>query len=122
MKIALNSTHKSPFLSTNSYFHQDMRYGGFAYIITNQYNTVLYTGVTSGLCGRIDEHRTKFYPKSFSAKYNCNKIVWYEFLPRIESAIEREKQIKAGSRKAKEKLINAYNPSWKDLWDEIQDL
>ncbi|MDQ6903372.1 MAG: GIY-YIG nuclease family protein [Bacteroidota bacterium] len=99
-----------------------MKYGGFAYIITNLYNTVLYTGVTSELRARIEEHRTKFYPKSFSAKYNCNKIVWYEFLPRIESAIEKEKQIKAGSRKAKEKLINALNPTWKDLWDEIQDL
>ncbi len=99
-----------------------MKYGGFVYIITNQYNTVLYTGVTSALRARIFEHRTKFYPKSFTAKYNCNKIVWYEFLPRIELAIEREKLIKGGNRKAKEKLINTLNPTWKDLWEEIQDL
>ncbi|CAN5364622.1 GIY-YIG nuclease family protein [soil metagenome] len=99
-----------------------MKYGGFVYIITNQYNTVLYTGVTSALLARIEQHRTKFFPNSFSAKYNCNKIVWYEFFPRIEIAIEREKQIKAGNRKTKEKLVNAMNPSWSDLWDDIQDL
>ncbi len=99
-----------------------MKYGGCVYIITNQYNTVLYTGVTAELRARILEHTTKFYPKSFTAKYNCNKIVWYETFRRIEEAIEREKQIKAGSRKAKEKLINGINPTWKDLWDDIQDL
>lgn len=99
-----------------------MKKGGFVYIITNQYNTVLYTGVTSPLRARVFEHRTKFYPKSFSAKYNCNKIVWYQFLPYIVEAIEREKQIKAGNRKAKEVLINTLNPTSKDLWDEIQDL
>ena len=99
-----------------------MKRGGFVYIVTNQYNTVLYTGVTSALRARIFEHKAKFYPKSFTAKYNCNKIVWYQFLPYIEEAIEREKQIKAGNRKAKQTLINNLNPTWKDLWDEIQDL
>jgi putative endonuclease len=99
-----------------------MKHGGFVYIITNQYNTVLYTGVTSELRARIYDHKTKIYPKSFTAKYNCNKIVWFEFLSYIQEAIDREKQIKAGSRKAKEKLINSINPTWKDLWDEIQDL
>ena len=99
-----------------------MKRGGFVYIVTNQYNTVLYTGVTSALRARIFEHKTKFYPKSFTAKYNCNKIVWYQFLPYIEEAIEREKQIKAGNRKAKQTLINNLNPAWKDLWDEIQEL
>src|SRR5664279_4444490 len=98
------------------------KHGGFVYIITNQNNTVLYTGVTSALRARIFEHRTKFYPKSFSARFNCTKIAWFEFLPSIEEAISREKQIKAGSRKAKVKLINSLNPEWKDLWDEIQDL
>jgi putative endonuclease len=71
-----------------------MRHGGFVYMVTNQYNTVLYAGVTSELRARVFEHKTKFYPKSFTAKYNCNKIVWFEFLPYIEAAIEREKQIK----------------------------
>ena len=98
------------------------RRGGFTYIITNKNHTVLYTGVTSNLRARIWEHKTKHYPKSFSAIYNCDKIVWFEFLPTIQEAIDREKQIKAGNRKAKEKLIHSLNPGWKDLWDEIQDL
>ena len=99
-----------------------MNYGGCVYIITNQYNIFLYTGVTSDLRARIVEHKTKFYPKSFSAKFNCNKIVWYEVFSRIEEAIDREKLIKGGSRKAKVALINSQNPTWTDLWVNIQDL
>ena len=99
-----------------------MNHGGCVYIITNQYNKVLYVGVTALLRARIWEHKTKFYPNSFTAKYNCTKIAWYQVFPRIEEAIEREKQIKGGSRKDKEALINSMNPTWKDLWDDIQDL
>ncbi|MEO8762761.1 MAG: GIY-YIG nuclease family protein [Ginsengibacter sp.] len=98
------------------------RRGGFVYLISNSHNTVLYAGVTSELKERIYEHKVKFYPKGFSAKYNCNKIVWFEFLPSIEEAIWREKQIKGGSRRVKELLVNSKNPEWKDLWDDIQDL
>ena len=57
---------------------KNMKHGGCVYIITNAYNKVLYTGVTSELRARIWEHKTKFYPASFTAKYNCNKIVWYQ--------------------------------------------
>ncbi len=99
-----------------------MKYGGCAYIITNQYNKVLYTGVTAELRARIWEHKTKFYPKSFTAKYNCNKIVWFQTFQRIEEAIEREKQIKGGSRNSKNILIQRMNPTWKDLWEDIQEL
>ena len=99
-----------------------MNKGGCTYIITNKHNTVLYVGVTSALRARIEQHRTKFYPKSFSASYNCNKIVWFEVFPTIMEAIDREKQIKAGSRKKKEALINLLNSERKDLWEEIQDL
>ena len=91
-------------------------------MVTNRHNTVIYTGVTSNLHGRIWEHRTKFFPISFTAKYNCEKIVWYQVFPTIMEAIEREKQIKAGSRRKKELLINNMNPEWKNLWDEISDL
>ena len=100
----------------------DMKKGGCVFIITNQYNKVLYTGVTAALRGRVWEHKTKFYPKSFTSKYNCNKIVWYETFPTIEEAIDREKQIKGGSRNDKEDLIKSINPSWKDLWEDIQEL
>ena len=99
-----------------------MKHGGCVYIITNQYNKVLYTGVTVELRARIWEHKTKFYPKSFTAKFNCNKIVWYEVFARIEEAIEREKQIKGGRRKDKEVLIQKLNPTWRDLCKDIQDL
>ncbi len=78
-----------------------MKHGGFVYIITNQYNTVLYTGVTSELRARFYKHKTKFYPKSFTAKYNCNKIIWFQFLSYIEEAIEREKQIRLEVEKQK---------------------
>jgi putative endonuclease len=97
-------------------------YCGFVYIITNTQKNVLYTGVTSELRERIHQHKTKYYPNSFSAKYNLTILVYFERFDYIEDAIEREKQIKGGSRKAKEILINSINPTWKDLWDEVQDL
>ncbi len=96
--------------------------GGFTYIVTNKNNTVLYVGVTSALRARIWEHKTKFYPKSFSSRYNCEKIVWYEDFDTINEAIEREKQLKGGSRKKKVDLVDSLNPEWKDLWVKIQDL
>ena len=95
--------------------------GGYVYIITNKYNTVLYVGVTSNLPGRIGKHKDKFYPKSFTAKYNVDKLVYFEVFDSIVDAIFREKQIKAGSRKRKEELINSLNPAWKDLFWEVQD-
>ncbi len=52
---------------------------------------------------------------------NCDKLVYFENFIRIEEAIAREKQIKGGSRKGKEELINAFNPEWKDLWEVIKD-
>ena len=93
--------------------------GGSVYIITNSSHSTLYTGVTSELLYRIQDHRSKKYPKSFSARYNLNKLVFYESFHSIEEAIAREKQIKAGSRSKKLKLINNFNPDWKDLYNEI---
>ena len=92
---------------------------GFIYIITNKYQTVVYTGVTSNLPQRILEHKEKRYPSSFSARYNVNVLVYYEQFQWIGDAIAREKQIKAGSRQKKIDLINSLNPDWKDLYDEI---
>ena len=91
--------------------------GGFVYIITNAHHTTLYVGVTSNLFNRTVEHRDKVFPKSFSARYNLNKLVYYEIFDSIIDAIAREKQLKAGSRKKKEILINKLNPEWKDLFD-----
>jgi putative endonuclease len=88
---------------------------GFVYILTTARNTVLYTGVTSDLKGRIHKHQTNFYQGSFTKRYNVKKLVYFEKFGSIVEAIAREKQIKAGSRKKKEDLINSLNPEWKDL-------
>ena len=88
------------------------------YIITNQHNTVLYTGITNDLRRRIYEYKEKLL-KSFSSKYNLNKLVFYELTEDVESAITREKQIKGGSRRKKIDLIISMNPGWKDLYNEL---
>jgi len=93
--------------------------GGFIYILTNKNNTTLYTGVTSDLTSRLMEHIDKKYPASFSSKYNLNKLVYYEVFQSIEAAIAREKQIKAGSRIKKIRLIESLNPMWNNLGKEV---
>ena len=95
---------------------------GFVYIITNSNNTTLYIGVTSNLPQRILEHKEKLYPNSFSARYNLNKLVYFEQYQMIGDAIAREKQLKGGSRLAKFTLIEKTNPLWNDLFDEIKDI
>jgi len=96
-----------------------MKKGGVVYILTNKLNTVLYTGVTSNLLKRLYEHKNKIYKGSFTSKYGVFKLVYYKVFTRIEDAISREKQIKAGSRLKKENLILAMNPNWYDLSDKI---
>jgi len=88
------------------------------YIVSNQHNGTLYTGVTSRLIHRACEHRDSGKGK-FSAAYGCNFLVWYELHERMESALLREKQIKGGSRMDKLKLIEAMNPMWRDLLPDI---
>jgi putative endonuclease len=96
-----------------------MERGGTVYIMTNKHNTVLYTGVTSDIVSRVIEHHEKYYPQSFTAKYNVNKLVYYRTFTSIEEAIMEEKRIKGGSRAKKIALINSINPSWKDLAEEL---
>jgi putative endonuclease len=74
---------------------------GFIYIITNNSNSTLYIGVTSNIEKRILQHKEKQYKDSFSARYNLNKLVYYEGFQIIGDAIGREKQLKAGSRAKK---------------------
>jgi len=90
----------------------------FVYILTNKRHTVLYTGVTNDLMRRVYEHREKVVP-GFTKTYNVNKLVYYEMMDSIESAILREKQIKGGSRQKKLELIVGMNPQWRDLYDEL---
>jgi len=95
--------------------------GGYVYIITNAYNAILYTGVTSELRNRIWEHKTNYYPNSFSSKYKCYKLVFYVFFESIDEAIAEEKRIKACKRQSKINLINNSNPQWNDLYDLIEE-
>ena len=94
-----------------------MQYGGSVYIMTNITHTVLYIGVTSDLLKRIHEHKTKKYASSFTAKYNCTKLVYYIGFSRIEEAIVHEKKLKNWRRAWKINLINEFNPAWNDLFD-----
>lgn len=87
--------------------------------MTNEHHTTLYVGVTSDLLSRVIEHKEKKYPKSFTARYNLIKLVYYESFNWIEEAIAREKQLKGGSRVDKEKLISSLNPTWIDLFEEV---
>lgn len=86
---------------------------GFVYIISNYTNTTLYVGVTSDLYERIKQHKNKQHPNSFSAKYNLNKLVYFETFQMIEDAIAREKQLKGGSRANKIKFIESINTEWR---------
>lgn len=88
---------------------------GIVYILTNKYNSVFYTGVTSDLKERIKQHKLKKHPNSFSARYNLHKLVYFERFDTIGEAINKEKRIKGGSRKRKLDLINNTNPEWRDL-------
>ncbi|WP_427365269.1 GIY-YIG nuclease family protein [Candidatus Caldatribacterium saccharofermentans] len=90
----------------------------FVYIMTNPRNTVLYTGVTGDLKRRVWEHKTKAVP-GFTARYNVVKLVYFEVFDDPEEAILREKRIKGGSRAKKIALINAFNPQWRDLYEEL---
>ena len=91
---------------------------GVVYILTNKSNTVLYTGVTRNLQRRIAEHRLHLN-QGFTKKYNTEKLVYYELFDRLDDAIHREKQLKRWHRDWKEKLINDFNPEWKDLTEDI---
>ena len=93
-------------------------YGGYAYLMTNKYNTVIYTGVTDNLQKRVYQHKEGFV-SGFTSKYNVSKLVYYEIFDSIEGAITREKQIKAGSRRKKIALILSTNPDFKDLYPEL---
>ena len=91
---------------------------GYVYILFNKRNGTLYTGITSNLVKRIYEHKNKL-TKGFTSRYNVDKLGYYEVYPLVTSAIEREKQIKGGSRKKKIELIEDMNPDWNDLYDSI---
>ena len=91
---------------------------GYVYIMANEKNGTIYTGVTSDLIKRVYEHKNNL-AKGFTNKYKVHKLVYYEITEDIEIAIQREKQIKNWHRKWKLDLIETLNPEWKDLYEDI---
>ena len=88
------------------------------YIMASARNGTLYTGVTSNLAQRVHQHREGRTP-SFTRRYHCHLLVFYEYCERMDDAIAREKQIKGGSRTNKMALIEAANPQWRDLYGDL---
>jgi len=88
----------------------------FVYITTNPGKTVLYTGVINNLVTRMQQHyENRGNPNSFAGKYYCYRLLFFERYTDINHAIEREKELKQMSRKAKEEIISAFNPNWNFL-------
>ena len=94
---------------------------GYFYIMTNAYNTVLYSGATTDLYKRVQEHKNKIFKNSFTLKYNVDKLVYFEAFSIAGDAFEREKQLKGGSRRGKIELIVNVNPDWKDLFELLSE-
>ena len=91
----------------------------YVYILSNSNRNVIYTGVTNDLIRRVYEHKNHLDKGSFTSRYNVENLVFYEVTTHIDSAIAREKQIKGWNRKRKEKLIEAKNPNWNDLYEQM---
>lgn len=90
----------------------------YVYIMTNDHNKVLYTGVTNDLKRRVYQHKEKLV-EGFTKKYNINKLIYFEVFEDSLNAITREKLIKAGYRKKKTELIYKMNKLWKDLYEGL---
>ena len=88
------------------------------YIITNKTKGVLYIGETKQLKKRIYQHKNKVHPTPFSARYNLDKLVYYEFHQTKEEASLREKQLKKWNREWKIELIEKESPAWRDLFKD----
>jgi putative endonuclease len=86
--------------------------------MASQPNGTIYVGVTSALVQRVAQHRTGLTP-GFATRFGCRRLVWFELHADMQAAILREKQIKAGSRARKLTLIEAVNPTWRDLYEDI---
>ena len=95
--------------------------GGYVYIMSNKNRTVLYIGVTSSLYWRIMEHKDGV-GSGFAKKYNCIDLIYFEFFPTIEEAIQNEKQLKKWKREWKDRLIKEFNPNLGDLTNEAKDM
>ena len=97
-----------------------MRYG-YVYILCSQKNGTIYIGVTSDLAGRLEQHKSHYNPKSFTAQYNITRLVWFERYDLIVDAIAREKAMKKWKREWKIALIEEHNPEWRELILDYDD-
>ena len=95
-----------------------MKKSYFVYILTNFEETTFYIGVTSNLQKRIWEHKNKVV-EGFTEKYNVDRLVYYEQTEDVETALNREKQLKRWHRQWKINLIKEFNPEMKDLFESI---
>ncbi|MBR5355253.1 MAG: GIY-YIG nuclease family protein [Alphaproteobacteria bacterium] len=95
-------------------YHEPYKY--YVYIMASAKNGTLYTGITNDIARRSFEHKIHLNKKSFSARYNINKLVYVEVFENPEYAIMREKQIKSWNRKKKIELIESVNPQWIDMF------
>ena len=91
----------------------------YVYILSNNTNVTIYTGITNDLIRRVYEHKTHADTKSFTARYGIEKLVYFEETSDAYTAISREKQIKSWSRKRKNRLVETINPSWEDLYPSL---
>ena len=105
MKCARNDRGKVNLLVNKSYY---------VYILTNWNDKVMYVGMTNNLERRVYEHKHKLV-EGFTAKYQVNKLVYYEETSDVNSALTREKEIKKWRREKKNRLVQEVNPTWQDL-------
>ena len=103
-------------LPSTSCYAQTM--GGWAYIMSNKPNGILYVGVTADLSRRVYEHRESLY-KGFTKRYRLKTLVFYEFYDDIREAIQRETTMKSWLRGWKVRLIHSLNPEWRDLYPDL---
>ena len=95
-----------------------MKRSFYVYFLTNATRTVLYTGMTNNLARRVYEHRSQRIP-GFTQRYHITELIYYECYESAWDAIEREKQLKTWRREKKAALVDAFNPTWKDLYDDL---
>ena len=91
----------------------------YVYLLANATNAVIYVGVTNDLVRRVFEHKSQIDPNSFTARYRVDRLGYYEAHGSIETAIQREKQIKGWNRGRKNALVASMNPGWVDLYNGL---
>jgi putative endonuclease len=90
----------------------------YTYIVANRRNGAVYTGMTDDLAQRVWQHKNKVF-RGFSARYGCDKLVWYEVSETRDAAYHREREIKEWRRSWKLLLIEEANPDWTDLYETL---